>query len=81
MINSSTVTIQRANILDGLRALYLTQHKFGRILKEDNYTCGYREGFEDALLSIAQMIGVPDEFETIRRQINGPEISLIRGER
>lgn len=60
--------IKRAIVLDGLRAIYLTQHKFDRFLKEDSYACGYREGFEDALLSIAQMVGVSDEFEAMRQQ-------------
>lgn len=75
-LKNGVMTIQRAVILDGLRALYLTQYKFNRLLKEDSYACGYREGFEDALLSLAQMIGVSTEFETIRRQLNAPEVSL-----
>ena len=75
-LKNGAMTIQRAVILDGLRALYLTQYKFNRLLKEDSYTCGYREGFEDALLSLAQMIGVSNEFETIRRQLDVPEVSL-----
>lgn len=74
-LKNGAMTIQRADVLDGLRALYLTQYKFNRLLKEDSYTCGYREGFEDALLSIAQLIGVADEFETIKRQSNRLEIS------
>jgi hypothetical protein len=74
-LKNGAMTIQRAVILDGLRALYLTQYRFNRLLKEDSYTCGYREGFEDALISIAQMIGVADEFETVKRQDEPVEIN------
>lgn len=69
-LKNGAMTVQRAVVLDGLKALYLTQHKFDRFLKEDGYACGYREGFEDALLSMAQMIGVSGEFETVKRQLN-----------
>lgn len=72
-LKNGAMTIQRAVILDGLRALYLTQAKFNRLLKEDSYACGYQEGFEDALLSIAQLVGIADEFETISQQLKHPE--------
>jgi hypothetical protein len=65
---SGNILIHRSDVLDGLRALFLAQHRFDRLLKEDSYTCGYREGFEDALLSVAQLIGVVEEFETARRR-------------
>jgi hypothetical protein len=74
-LKNGAMTIQRAVVLDGLRALYLTQNRFNRILKEDGYACGYREGFEDALLSIAQMIGVADEIETVKRQRGAFEVN------
>ena len=67
-LKNGAMTIQRAVLLDGLRALYLTQYKFDRFLKEDGYACGYREGFEDALLSLAHMVGVSHEFEAIKKQ-------------
>ena len=69
-LKNGAMTVQRAVLLDGLKALYLTQYKFDRFLKEDGYACGYREGFEDALLSIAHMVGVSGEFETVKRQLN-----------
>lgn len=69
-LKNGSMTIQRAVLLDGLRALYLAQHKFDRFLKEDSYACGYREGFEDALLSIAHMVGVSSEIEAIKQQLN-----------
>ena len=68
-LKNGAMTIQRAVLLDGLRALYLTQYKFDRFLKEDGYACGYREGFEDALHSIAHMVGVSAEFETVKQQL------------
>jgi hypothetical protein len=74
-LKNGAMTIQRVVILDGLRALYLTQYKFNRLLKEDSYACGYREGFEDALISIAQMIGVADEFETVKQNCEPVEIN------
>lgn len=74
-LKNGAMTIQRATILDGLRALYLAQAKFNRLLKEDSYACGYREGFEDALLSVAQMIGVSEEFDQIKRQFGQLEVT------
>lgn len=74
-LKNGAMTIQRAVILDGLRALYSTQARFNRLLKEDSYASGYREGFEDALFSMAQMMGVADEFEAIQRQSNRLEVS------
>ncbi len=71
------VLLQRSVILDGLRALYLTQHRFDRFLKEDSYACGYREGFEDALLSVAQMVGVAKEFEAIRQHLKSLSTSEL----
>lgn len=76
-LKNGSMTIQRAVVLDGLRALYLTQYKFDRFLKEDGYACGYREGFEDALLSMAHMVGVSDEFEAIREQINPNGLPIL----
>ncbi len=69
-LKNGSMTIQRAALLDGLRALYLTQYKFDRFLKEDGYACGYREGFEDALFSIAHMVGVSEEFDSLKRKHN-----------
>jgi hypothetical protein len=67
-LKNGAMTIQRAALLDGLRALYLAQSKFNRFLREDSYACGYREGFEDALLSMAQLIGVSEELELLQKR-------------
>ncbi len=74
-LKNGAMTIQRADVLDGLQALYLAQYRFNRLLKEDSYTCGYKEGFEDALQTIAQMIGLADEFQSIKRQPGHLEVS------
>ena len=76
-LQNGAIHLHRADILDGLRALYLTQLKFDRFLKEDSYACGYREGFEDALLSIAQMVGVLDEFKAVGRDVNSYKIGSL----
>ena len=77
-IKNGAMTIQRVDILDGLQALYLTQARFSRLLIEDSYTCGYREGFADALVSVAQMIGMSAEFENIKRQLDTFEVKHLR---
>lgn len=64
------VLVHRSDILDGLRALYLAHRRFDRHIREDSYASGYQEGFEDALDSLAQMLGVSNEFESACRQIN-----------
>ncbi len=69
-LQDGPILVHRSDILDGLRALYFTQLKFDRLLKEDNYACGYRAGFEDALLSVMQMVGVSNEFETVKQRLN-----------
>ncbi|RMF02294.1 MAG: hypothetical protein D6768_08620 [Chloroflexi bacterium] len=64
------ILVHRSDILDGLRALYLAHRRFDRHIREDCYASGYQEGFEDALDSLAQMLGVSGEFESACRQIN-----------
>jgi hypothetical protein len=55
--------IHRSDILAGIKALYIAQNGTDHLLKEDSYSCGYKEGFETALFSLAQLLGVSDEFE------------------
>jgi hypothetical protein len=75
--STRSALIHRSTILDGICALYVAQQKFDRFLKEDQYTCGYREGFEDALLSLAQMVGVLDEFEATRQKFHSFEVNNL----
>ena len=77
-LKNRAVLIQRAIVLDGLRALYLTQHKFNRSSKEDDYSTGYKEGFQDALFCVAQLIGASAEFETIRKQFDRLELGACQ---
>lgn len=51
-------TIQRNALLDALKALKITQEQFSKLLKEDSYSCGYKDGFSDALIAMAQIIGI-----------------------
>ena len=76
-LEEGPILIHRADILDGLRALYLAQHRFDRILKEDSYACGYRDGFEDALMSLAQMVGVSDEFESAVKHLSSVKMKNL----
>ena len=62
---NGNVLLHRSDILDGLRALHLAQIKFEHLSREDSYSCGFRDGFEDALISVAQLVGVIDEFRTL----------------
>ncbi len=73
-LQSAPIIIHRADLLDGLRALFLAQRRFDRLLKEDSYACGYREGFEDALQSMAQMMGVSDEFEVSQKRLSNGKV-------
>ncbi len=68
--NERAVLICRAEVLDGLQSLHITHQKMDQHLKQDPYTCGYREGFEDALQVLAQMVGLLDEFEEAKEKIN-----------
>ena len=63
-IQLDTVHIHRAVILNGLRALYLTQVAGEILLKEESFASGYRQGFEDALRAVACLTGVTADFET-----------------
>ncbi len=69
-LEKGPVFIHRSVVLDGLRGLYLAQHRFSRVLKEENYACGYRDGFEDALHSLAEMAGVATEFEQAKTKLH-----------
>ncbi len=62
-LSSGPIFIHRSLVLDGLRALYLAQLNFDQVLEESSFASGYREGFSDALLSIAHTAGVSDELE------------------
>ena len=72
-----TALLHRSTILNGLRALYLAHNRSDRFLKEESYACGYREGFQDALESIAQMVGVSEEYEATRRAVNSYTINAL----
>ncbi|GAB4435541.1 MAG: hypothetical protein Kow0031_17290 [Anaerolineae bacterium] len=76
-MQSGPILIHRADILDGLRALFLAQRRFDRLLKEDSYSCGYREGFEDALQSVAQLMGVSDEFEVSQERLGSGKAESV----
>lgn len=65
-LKNGSMTIQRVVLLDGLVALYISHYKVDCLLKEGDYANGYRQGYEDALLSMSHMIGVSEEIEIIK---------------
>lgn len=68
-IKNEGLFMNRAIVLDGLKALFLMQLNFDRLLKENSYACGYREGYTEALHTVAQMIGVAKEFQDVQSQL------------
>ena len=77
-LQRNTSLIHRSVILDGLRALYIAQFKAEHILQEDPYATGYKEGFETALQSISEMMGISDEFESSRKRISKRDLDTMR---
>ena len=63
MSAKNSVLVHRADISDGIKALYLSQSGAAHLLKEDAFSAGYREGFETALSSLAQLLGVANDFQ------------------
>ncbi len=77
-LQKNSMLVHRSVILDGLRALYITQFKMDQVVQEDPFAVGFKEGFDTALLSIAEMMGVSDEFETSRRRIGTQAVDDMR---
>jgi hypothetical protein len=85
MINSNknSALVHRSDISDGIRALYISQSKMDHLLKEDSYSWGYKEGFETALLSLSQLLGVVDDFQRTQQMLSRLEskrMPLIQGQ-
>lgn len=62
------MTIQRAVLLDGLKALYLSHHNTARLLQRTDYAAGYTEGAIDMLDTIAQLTGVSSELRELKQK-------------
>jgi hypothetical protein len=69
--------IHRTAILDGFRALYLAQLRLDPLLKEDGYACGFRDGFEASLRSLAELMGINAEFEDLKSQTPAGSITVL----
>jgi hypothetical protein len=73
------MTIQRAVVVDCLRALIYSQGRTAPLLKEDQYSAGYFEGYRDALNAVAISLDVDRELvETANRwkALNRPIVCL-----
>jgi len=70
--------IHRTTLLDGFRALYLTHLRFDPLLKEDSYSCGYRDGFEASLRALAELMGISTELEEVKKQNQTNSITILR---
>jgi len=55
--------LDRRDMLNSLWAVYLSANGGSQHLSEDTYLSGYREGFENALLTVAAIAGVDEEFQ------------------
>jgi hypothetical protein len=70
MANSQPIYIHQDTLVAGLKALLMAHSRSGIIAKEDSYSCGYRDGFEASLDSIAHLVGASDEFNYVKTAIN-----------
>ena len=75
-LSGGSPVIHRNVILNSLRALYLAHRQLERHMKDDVYSSGYREGFEVALVSLAQMAGVGGEFEVSCKRLASTQMDL-----
>ncbi len=62
-ISNGTMFVDKRDVLNSMRAVYINLVRQSHLMNDDSYTMGYHEGFENALLSVAAIVGVEDEFE------------------
>ncbi len=76
-LQQGSAFVHRSTILDGLQALNLAQDGFGDILQSESYACGYSDGYANALRSVAQLLGVLDEFTKTTQKQNTSKLSYM----
>lgn len=55
--------MDRRDLLNSLWAVYLSTNNGNHHLSEDSFLAGYRDGFEDALITVAAIAGVDESFQ------------------
>jgi len=61
---AGSMFLDRRNLMHTMMALYVSQLRADRHMRDEPFTAGYREGYADALLALAAAVGVVEEFSS-----------------
>ncbi len=67
---AGSMFLDRRDLMHAMMALYVSQLRADRHMRDEPFTAGYREGYADALLAIAAAVGVVEEFSDATAGVN-----------